>query len=367
MKKLIFQKFILDTLTFFIISIIIMGTIVWTLQAINYFDFVTNDGHGLKVYFSYTVLNFPKIMHRILPFIFFISLFYIITSYESRNELNIYWLNGISRVGFANKIILMSLVLMLIQIWFGSYLSPLSQLKARSYLKNSNVDFFTSLIRERKFVNTVKGLTIFIDKKNQDGSFSDVFIDDSSQLNPRMIFAKNGLLVDDNEDKIFQLYNGKVINNNNTKINIFEFEQINFYLKGFASKTIVAPKVQEMSSKIMIQCLTDKDLLYFFEKFDCNNIEKQLKEELLKRFYKPIYIPVIAIMCCYLFFLSRKKTTFFDSKKKIFLIIFLVLVVSETSLRYSTNSNSSLIIYFLTPLFIMLSAYLIFIRKNKYV
>tara|TARA_B110001450_G_C17616979_1_gene479633 strand:- start:146 stop:1246 length:1101 start_codon:yes stop_codon:yes gene_type:complete len=366
MKKLIFQKFILDTLTFFIISIIIMGTIVWTLQAINYFDFVTNDGHGLKVYFSYTVLNFPKIMHRILPFIFFISLFYIITSYESRNELNIYWLNGISRVGFANKIILMSLVLMLIQIWFGSYLSPLSQLKARSYLKNSNVDFFTSLIRERKFVNTVQGLTIFIDKKNQDGSFSDVFIDDSSQLNPRMIFAKNGLLVDDNEDKIFQLYNGKVINNNNTKINIFEFEQINFYLKGFASKTIVAPKVQEISSKVLIQCLTDKDLIY--ENFNCDeNIENQLKEELLKRFYKPIYIPVIAIMCCYLFFLSRKKITFFDSKKKIFLIIFLVLVVSETSLRYSTNSNSSLIIYFLTPLFIMLSAYLIFIRKNKYV
>ena len=366
MKKLIFQKFILDTLTFFIISIIIMGTIVWTLQAINYFDFVTNDGHGLKVYFSYTVLNFPKIMHRILPFIFFISLFYIITSYESRNELNIYWLNGISRVGFANKIILMSLVLMLIQIWFGSYLSPLSQLKARSYLKNSNVDFFTSLIRERKFVNTVQGLTIFIDKKNQDGSFSDVFIDDSSQLNPRMIFAKNGLLVDDNGDKIFQLYNGKVINNNNTKINIFEFEQINFYLKGFASKTIVAPKVQEISSKVLIQCLTDKDLIY--ENFNCDeNIENQLKEELLKRFYKPIYIPVIAIMCCYLFFLSRKKITFFDSKKKIFLIIFLVLVVSETSLRYSTNSNSSLIIYFLTPLFIMLSAYLIFIRKNKYV
>lgn len=366
MKKLIFQKFILDTLTFFIISIIIMGTIVWTLQAVNYFDFVTNDGHGLKVYFSYTVLNFPKIMHRILPFIFFISLFYIITSYESRNELNIYWLNGISRVGFANKIILMSLVLMLIQIWFGSYLSPLSQLKARSYLKNSNVDFFTSLIRERKFVNTVQGLTIFIDKKNQDGSFSDVFIDDSSQLNPRMIFAKNGLLVDNNGDKIFQLYNGKVINNNNTKINIFEFEQINFYLKGFASKTIVAPKIQEISSKVLIQCLTDKNLI--FENFNCNeNIENQLKEELLKRFYKPIYIPVIAIMCCYLFFLSRKKITFFDSKKKIFLIIFLVLVISETSLRYSTNSNSSLIIYFLTPLFIMLSAYLIFIRKNKYV
>ena len=39
-----------------------MGLIVWTLQAVNYFDFVSEDGHGLKVYFSYTILNFPKII-----------------------------------------------------------------------------------------------------------------------------------------------------------------------------------------------------------------------------------------------------------------------------------------------------------------
>ncbi|MDA9598895.1 LptF/LptG family permease, partial [Candidatus Pelagibacter sp.] len=194
MKKLIFKKFILDTLAFFITSILIIGTIVWTLQAVNYFDFVTTDGHSLKVYFSYTILNFPKIIHRILPFIFFISLFYIIISYENRNELSIYWLNGISRVNFANKIIFMSFMLMFLQIWFGSYLSPLSQLKARSFLKSSNVDFFSSLLREKKFVNSVKGLTIFINKKNENGTFSDIFIEDSSKPEKRMIYAKTGIL-----------------------------------------------------------------------------------------------------------------------------------------------------------------------------
>ena len=76
MKKLIFRKFTQDTLVFLATATLIMALIVWTLQAVNYFDFVTQDGHGLKVYFLYTVLNFPKIVHRILPFIFFISLFY---------------------------------------------------------------------------------------------------------------------------------------------------------------------------------------------------------------------------------------------------------------------------------------------------
>ena len=166
MKKLIFRKFTKkDSLMFFGSSVLIMSLIVWTLQAVSYFDFVSQDGHGLKVYFLYTVLNFPKIVNRILPFIYFISLFYMIISYETKNELSIFWINGITKVNFANNIILFSIVIMIFQIWLGSFVSPSSQFKARNYLKNSNIDFFTSLIKEGKFINAVKGLTIFIDRK----------------------------------------------------------------------------------------------------------------------------------------------------------------------------------------------------------
>ena len=42
-----------------------MGFIVWTLQAINYFDLVAEDGHGLKIYFYFTILNFPKIIQEV--------------------------------------------------------------------------------------------------------------------------------------------------------------------------------------------------------------------------------------------------------------------------------------------------------------
>ena len=207
MKKLIFKKFISDVLIFFITSILIMGLIVWTLQAVNYFDFVSEDGHGLKVYFSYTILNFPKIIHRLLPFVFFISLFYTIVKYENNDELSIFWINGISKFRFVNIMIIFSVILMCFQIWLGSYLSPMSQLKARNLIKNSNVDFFTSLIREGKFINAVKGLTIFAEKKNVD-NFSNIFIDDSSKGYSRMIYAKSGIILSDNKDKKFVLFNG---------------------------------------------------------------------------------------------------------------------------------------------------------------
>ena len=90
MKKLIFQKFAKDTSAFFIIMCLIIGMIVWTIQAVNYFDFVTQDGHGLKTYFSYTILNFPKIISKILPFAVFLSFYYVLIKYESNNELIIF-------------------------------------------------------------------------------------------------------------------------------------------------------------------------------------------------------------------------------------------------------------------------------------
>ncbi|MDC3010558.1 DnaA/Hda family protein, partial [bacterium] len=58
MKKLIFRKFIIDVLIFFAASITIMGLIVWTLQAVNYFDFVTEDlDNTVNEKLIYSLLN----------------------------------------------------------------------------------------------------------------------------------------------------------------------------------------------------------------------------------------------------------------------------------------------------------------------
>ena len=83
-----------------------------------------------------------------------------------------------------------------------------------------------------------------------------------------MIYAKNGDLIDDGK-KIFRLYDGKVIDNDEqnientetkkTKVNIFEFDQIDFNLADFSTNTITVPKIQELSSKHLVYCLFSKN------------------------------------------------------------------------------------------------------------
>tara|TARA_Y100000591_G_scaffold330269_1_gene360752 strand:- start:225 stop:1340 length:1116 start_codon:yes stop_codon:yes gene_type:complete len=369
MKKLIFRNFTKDTLNFFLIMCLIIGTIVWTLQAVNYFDFVSQDGHGLSTYFSYILFNFPKIIHRIIPFIFFISLFYILNEYEFRNELQIFWTFGVTKINFAHKIILLSVILAIFQIWFGSFFSPLTQFKGRQLIKVSNLDFFTSLIKEGKFINVVEGLTIFIDKRNKDNSYSNIFLDDSSKKISKIIIAKNGNIIDSNNQKIFRLFEGKVINKDEKKINIFEFEQIDFNLADYTSSTIIEPKIQEMPSTHLLNCS-----IKFFQKnnflkeknFTCNqSVEKEMHQELLKRFYKPIYIPVIAILSCFLIIFPKNNYRYQRNRKIIFALTFFVIVLSEASLRYSTISKTSTLLYLLIPVIIFIFVYAIFYRRVK--
>ena len=134
MKKLLFRKFTSDTSKFFINICLAISLIVWVIQAVGFLDIVTEDGHSFNVYFYYSFLNFPKIINRILPFVFFISLFYQISQYELKNELLIFWTNGIKKITFINVIIFYSIIIMLIQKILGGYISPIGQNEARSYI-----------------------------------------------------------------------------------------------------------------------------------------------------------------------------------------------------------------------------------------
>ena len=104
MKKLIFRKFLLDAFLIFLLQIFSFAIIVWVIQAVNYLDFVSEDGHGFKVYFLYTLFSFPKIFSKLFLISLFISLFYTILKYENDGELSVYWSVGISKISFIHEV-----------------------------------------------------------------------------------------------------------------------------------------------------------------------------------------------------------------------------------------------------------------------
>ena len=378
MKKLIYSHFLNDTLKFFILMCLSISLIIWVIQAVSFLDFVTEDGHSLYVYFLYTLFSFPKIILGVLPFIFFISLFYEINRYELRNELVIFWTIGIKKSEFIKKILLFSLLFSIFQIVLGAYISPISQDKARSYIRSSNIDFFPSLLQEGKFIDTVKDLTIFIMTENVSGSYKNIFIKEvlvtggKSILleKSKIVIAKKGFLKKTSKKKYLELHDGRIINKDGSKVNNFSFEKVDFDLMQFTSKTTTYPKIQELSSYLIIKCM-----IYNYKNIEkkfrskimtCNKkIIPAIKEEILKRFYKPMYLPLLALISSLIIFISKENKKYFYYKSLLFIFGIFVIIFSEISLRYSSQSLFGILFFILFPLLIFFSIFAYSINETN--
>ncbi len=373
MEKILFRKLILDISLRALIITFTIGLIVWIIQAANYLDFVIDDGHNFTIYFYYNLFNFPKIIHRILPFVFAISVFFELIKYEKNNELLIFWTTGITKKRFISNLINFTLIVMFVQILIGSVISPSSQLKAREFLKNSNMDFLPNLIKQGKFIDTVSGLTIFINEKTDKNSFKNVYIQEGNILdlnsnNNQIIYAKEGFL-DSKDKKIFKLIEGKIISTNNNRLISFEFDKIDYDLSKFESRTIKIAKMQELPSKKIIECAISltKNVSYREEMFLCDfQSLKNINQEIYKRFIKPIYFPILTLTCCFLLTFSKVENNFSIKTIKVFLYIFLILVLSEISMRYLENSKLLFILVMVLPVILYFLIYNFLTLKVRY-
>ena len=373
MEKILFRKLILDISLRALIITFTIGLIVWIIQAANYLDFVIDDGHNFTIYFYYNLFNFPKIIHRILPFVFGISVFFELIKYERNNELLIFWTHGITKKKFISNLINFSLIVMFLQIMIGSIISPSSQLKAREFLKNSNMDFLPNLIKQGKFIDTVSGLTIFINEKTDKNSFKNIYIQEGNILDltsddNQIIFAKEGFL--DNKDrKIFKLLEGKIVSTNNNRLISFEFDKIDYDLSRFDSRSIKIAKMQELPSKKIIECSISlmKGISYREKMFLCDsNSLKNINQEIYKRFVKPIYFPLLTLVCCFLLTFSKIENNFSFKTIKVFLYVFLILVLSEILMRYIETSQLLFVLVIILPIIIYFLIYKFLLSKVNY-
>ena len=255
-EKIVFKKFLTQNTYFFLLSSISITFIVWTIRAVNNLDIVSEDGHSFLIYFYFTILVFPKIFGQVLPIIFFTSLFFTLLRYENNNELKIFWLNGINKINFYNVILRYTVVFFFIQVFISTILSPHMQNKAREFIQESSLDFFPSLFQEKKFIDTVEKLTIFIETKNSINDLRNIYLKDDSGTFSRVVIAKRGQLISQNDSKVLRLYEGKYINiNSEGKSSSFKFEKTDFNISKFATKSTTYRKLQETSISELINCI----------------------------------------------------------------------------------------------------------------
>ena len=207
MKNTIYKYFFIEFLRYFSITLFALAIIVWTIQSVNYLDLVTDDGHAFTTYFTYSLLTLSKIITKIIPFCFLIATVFTIIKFEKDNELIVVWTSGLNKIYIVNLILRISLIIMFLQLFLTSIINPTLLNLSRSVLKNSELQFVPSLLKEKQFNDTIRGLTIFVEKKDENQIYKNIFIQDDGQIlsnigSSSTIFAKSGYITDDEKHLI---------------------------------------------------------------------------------------------------------------------------------------------------------------------
>ena len=374
MKKILFKKILSDCLIFFAISLFFAALVIWIFQAVNHLDIMIEDGRDHLTYIKFTLLIFPKVIVKLLPFIFFLSFIYIITKYELENELIIFWNFGVSKISVINFFFKFSLVLLIFQIFLTSIIVPTTQDKARSYLRNSSIDLIENLIKPRTFNDAIKNLTIYSDKKNQEGYFTEIYIKSGSGINNFQItYANKGKFINNGERQIFDLYNGETISIINDKITNLKFKRSYLNLSDIETNTTTYKKTQEVSTLDLFKCyknIYNKNFIDLSKDLKIENCRTDNISNILKEFHKritiPLYIPALMLICLLVITKSKENNNYTLYRLKIFLIGLVIIILSELSIRFVETSVLNNAIIFLIPLIIILCMYVTFYFKLNF-
>ena len=379
MKKTIYNYFFHEIIRYFVIVIFATTAIIWTVQAVNFLDLITEDGHAFLIYIFYSTLTIPKIITKLIPFSFLIALLLAILKLEKDNELIILWMSGLNKIHIVNLIFRISILVMFMHLLMSTVINPKILNFSRTILKNSELQFVSSLLKEKEFNDSVKGLTVFVDKKRRDNTYENIFMRDDGQVltqisdGPSTIFAKAGYVTENKENLV--LLNGNIQKTKNDgTVSIIKFEKTAINVTGLSTRSTTEPKIQETPTIHIIKCVQEKTL-YLNNCIDYahdENIERKkqvLKEnkiEINKRFGTPFFIPLISLISCFLLSSRRDKKYSNIIKYLCFIIGFMFLIGAEIMVRYSGASWNHTAAYYSAPIGLLPLIYFSLIKSFKY-
>ncbi len=370
----IYKHFFSELSKHFFIVLFALSAVVWAVQSVNFLDLIVEDGHSVALYIKYSSLNVVKILTKFIPLSFLVAIIITIEKFDNENELIVLWTSGLSKIKIINFFFKVSILVTILQLFLACIINPLVLNYSRGLIKTSDVNFVSGTIKTNRFNDTVEGLTIFVEKKNKNGVFENIFIRDENKIFKSLDSDKNtsSLTIFAKKANLFPKNNGQLVlqkgtiqtENNNGKIKSIDFEKTILNLSGIKTKSITQAKVQETASKLLIDCILMKKNNFIL---NCPSEEKfEVLAEINRRFGMPLYIPFIALLCSFLL-INREESKFGGLYKYYYGgLAFLTLIVAEILVRYSGSSYQYSIIYYLFPIIFIPILYLEILRKFSF-
>ena len=374
LQNKIYKYFTVEIIKSFVTILFALSAVAWTVRAVSFLDLIVENGHSISTYLFFSLLNITNIVTKFAPLSFSLALILTILKFEKQNELIILWTAGLSKIKLVNLFFLISLLALLFQLIFATFITPNALNKSRYLIRNSDFNSLSSIIRVNNFSDSFKNIIFYIEKKNENEEMENIFIRDENNTfssivdsngvsDNTTIIAKKGYLINNS----LTLYDGVIQSiNNEGKLNNFYFKKTSLSAENLSPRTIIEPKIQETKTLVLAKCiLKDNNNIIFKNLPNCSKkrMNVDVISTLLRRVGMPIYIPLVSIICCFVL-ISNKKNKLKNFYKYIYFVIgFIILILAEVMVRFSGFSKLYAYMYIFFPIIFIPITYLILKRK----
>ena len=321
-KNKLNNYFITEILRSYAFVLATFSFLIWITQSARFLYLITDMGLSMNVYIPYILYQLPKIVSQMMLISFLISLFISIIKFQNNKEMEIYWLSGISKKEIIWTILKISLVPTIIAFFLYVYLAPMTGLISRNILANSEFSFVNALVKKNNFNSPFNNLTVYVGKNDNQGNLKKVYLFE----NNKTIIAKQGKVLNTNKKNYLQLIDGFIHEKSeNNKITIIKFEKTLYDFTKYQSNIVTTPKFQERS------------FLWLLTEFKKNKKNNNILFEIHKRLFKPLFIPIVALLCCFILYGNNEKFNLIKLRFLIFSLGISFIIFFEILLNLSAS------------------------------
>tara|TARA_R110002124_G_scaffold129483_1_gene291004 strand:+ start:310647 stop:311777 length:1131 start_codon:yes stop_codon:yes gene_type:complete len=216
--KIINQYLFWQLLGITVIVTLTLTGVIFLSQSLRFLELIIESGASGSIFMLLILLALPRFFEVIVPIALSIATLFLYNRMTTDSELVVMRSLGFSPGRIARPAIVLSILTSLLLMFMTTWAGPSASAKMQRLSKEVKAEYSSLIFREGVFNSVAKGVTIYIRKRNADGSLSGMLIHDARKKDEpaSTIVAKSGVIVSTENgqqvlvfDGIRQSYNPK--------------------------------------------------------------------------------------------------------------------------------------------------------------
>ncbi|MCK8781621.1 LptF/LptG family permease [Rhizobium sp. NTR19] len=177
----------------FLVTLIPVLTIIWTIQVLGRLNLVTDTGQSMGSFATLATFILPTIIPVVLPFALVIGITQTLTAMNNDSELPVIDAAGSARSIIYRPVLLLGILLSLFSFTVTNFIEPPSRVAARQMVAEAYADLLSSVIEEKTFRSIEDGLYVQISERHSGRVLRGLFVVDYRDPNFDLIYyAREG-------------------------------------------------------------------------------------------------------------------------------------------------------------------------------